>query len=496
MDEVFFAVEGITKTYPGVVALDDVSIQFEKAEVHALLGENGAGKSTLIKTVSGAIKADSGILRLAGLSYSFLTPLQAKKLGIEVIYQEFNLVESLSAAENIFLGEKFGKQFNRKIIEDKARELFAQFHVDINPASEVESLSPAKKQIVEICKAIAKDVKLLIMDEPSAPLSTTEVEILFDIVASLKQRGVTIIYITHRMDEVFRISDRVTVLRDGRYISTGNTKDTTREELVSLMVGREFKETYPAHRDSFGEVALDVRQLTGNGDKDISLFVRKGEILGLAGLVGSGRTEFANVLFGAVPKESGEVSVNGKSVKIRSPKDAIANGIGLIPEDRKALGCLQEQSVQFNISIQNIRQVCDFFRVNAKKDRSLAEKFRDKLRIKTPALSQEVQFLSGGNQQKVVLAKALAANLDILIFDEPTRGIDVGAKSEIYELMTELSAQGKAIIMISSDMEELLGMSDRVMVFYAGKCVGEVERNEFDAKKILTLASGITQEAA
>ncbi|GHU69896.1 ribose import ATP-binding protein RbsA [Spirochaetia bacterium] len=496
MDEVFFAVEGITKTYPGVVALDDVSIQFEKAEVHALLGENGAGKSTLIKAISGAIKADSGTLRLAGLGYSFLSPLQAKKLGIEVIYQEFNLVESLSAAENIFLGEKFGRQFSRKIIEDKARELFARFHVDINPAAEVESLSPAKKQIVEICKAIAKDVKLLIMDEPSAPLSTTEVEILFDIVASLKRRGVTIIYITHRMDEVFRISDRVTVLRDGRYISTGKTKDTTREELVSLMVGREFKETYPARSDSFGEVALDVRRLTGNGNKDISLFVRKGEILGLAGLVGSGRTEFANVLFGAAPKESGEISVNGKPVKIRSPKDAIANGIGLIPEDRKALGCLQEQSVQFNISIQNIRQVCGFFQVNAKKDRSLAEKFRDKLRIKTPTLSQEVQFLSGGNQQKVVLAKALAANLDILIFDEPTRGIDVGAKSEIYELMTELSAQGKAIIMISSDMEELLGMSDRVMVFYAGKCVGEVERNEFDAKKILTLASGITEEAA
>jgi ribose transport system ATP-binding protein len=491
--EPFFSVEGITKTYPGVVALNDVSIQFEKGEVHALLGENGAGKSTLIKTISGAITADSGTLRLGGRSYGSFTPLQAKKLGIEVIYQESNLVESLSAAENIYLGEKYGGQFKRKLIENKARELFKQFHVDINPTSEVEILSPAKKKIVEICKAIAKDVKILIMDEPSAPLSTSEVEILFDIVASLKRQGVTIIYITHRMDEVFRISDRVTVLRDGRYVSTDETKSTTREELVSLMVGRDFKETYPKRTASFGDVALEVRRLSGNGDEDISLNVRKGEILGLAGLVGSGRTELANVIFGAAAKTAGIININGKPVTIRNPKEAIAHGIGLIPEDRKTLGCLQEQSVQFNISIQSLAQVCDFFQVNNKKDRALAEGFREKLRIKTPSLSQEVQFLSGGNQQKVVLAKALAANLDILIFDEPTKGIDVGAKSEIYDLMAELSVQGRAIIMISSDMEELLGMSDRVVVFYAGRSTGEVLRENFDAKKILSMASGLKE---
>jgi ABC-type sugar transport system ATPase subunit len=312
--------------------------------------------------------------------------------------------------------------------------------------------------------------------------------------AALKKREVTIIYITHRMDEVFTIADRVTTLRDGKQVGTCRTRDTSREELVSLMVGREFKESYPKRGNSLGEMALEVEGLSGNGDRDISLHIRKGEILGLAGLVGSGRTEFANVLFGAVPKEAGTVRINGKPVRIRNPKEAIQNGLALIPEDRKELGCLQEQSVQFNISIQNITQVCDFFQINPGKERRLAERFRDKLRIKTPRLSQEVQFLSGGNQQKVVVAKALAANLDILIFDEPTRGIDVGAKSEIYELMAEMSAQGKAILMISSDMEELLGMSDRVMVFYGGKIAGEARRESFDAKKILRLASGLALE--
>jgi ribose transport system ATP-binding protein len=491
--ESFFAVEDITKTYPGVVALNNVSIQFEKGEVHALLGENGAGKSTLIKTISGAIKVDSGTLHINGQPYSFFTPLQAKKLGIEVVYQEFNLVESLSAAENIYLGEKFGKQFNHKLIEKKAFELFKQFHVDIDPVVEVETLSPAKKKIVEICKAIAKDVKLLIMDEPSAPLSNSEVETMFNIVENLRRQGVTIIYITHRMDEVFRISDRVTVLRDGCYVSTDETKNTTREELVSLMVGRQFKEIYPKRIPSCGDVALDVQHLSGNGDKDISLKVRKGEILGFAGLVGSGRTEFANVIFGVVSKTAGVIKINGKPVNIKNPKDAIVHGIGLIPEDRKELGCLQEQSIQFNISIQNIRQVCDFFQINRKKEKKLAEGFKEKLQIKTPSLDQEVQFLSGGNQQKVVLAKALAANLDILIFDEPTKGIDVGAKSEIYDLMTRLSLQGKAIIMISSDMEELLGMSDRIMVFYSGRCAGEIARENFDAERILNMASGIKE---
>jgi ribose transport system ATP-binding protein len=494
--EAFFAVEGITKTYPGVTALDNVSIAFERGEVHALLGENGAGKSTLIKIISGAQTADSGLIHLEGRSYSRLSPLQAKSLGLEVIYQEFNLVQTLSAAENIFLGEKFGRQFKRRIIEEKTRELFARFHVDIDPAAEVESLSPAKRQIVEICKAISKDLKILIMDEPSAPLSTTEVELMFEIILSLKKKGVTIVYISHRMDEVFRIADRVTVLRDGKYISTGRTADTTRERLVSLMVGREFKESYPAHECAAGETALEARRLWGNGDRDISFYVRKGEILGFAGLVGSGRTELANVLFGAVPKEAGEILVNGKPARIRNPRDAIALGLGLIPEDRSALGCLQEQSILFNISIQSIKQVCDFIQVNRKKDQALAGSYRDRLRIKTPSLMQEVQFLSGGNQQKVVLAKALAANLDILIFDEPTRGIDVGAKSEIYELMASLSRQGKAIIMISSDMEELLGMSDRVMVFYEGSITGEVRRQDFDAEKILALASGITETEA
>lgn len=329
------------------------------------------------------------------------------------------------------------------------------------------------------------------MDEPSAPLSVSEVEVMFDIIKQLKQRGVTVIYISHRLEEVFRISDRVTVMRDGCYIATKNTKNTNRQELINLMVGRELKENYPPRTNPPGEIALEARNLTGNGDKDISFSVRKGEILGISGLVGAGRTELAMLLFGAVPIESGEILVNGKQAKIKSPLDAILHKVGLLTEDRKGQGLFLEMAVKWNISFPIIRRLSKYGVVNTKKEDEIAGKYKERINIKTPSLMQRVINLSGGNQQKVVLAKSLAAESDILIFDEPTRGIDVGTKQEIYHLMTELADKGIAILMISSDMEELLGMSDRIIVLCEGEMAGEVKKEQFNQNYILDLASGI-----
>lgn len=491
--EVVLSLENITKRYPGVLALNKVSLDFIEGEVHALLGENGAGKSTLIKAVAGAINIDSGFIHIGGQSYQQMTPQLSRGMGIEVIYQEFNLIPTMSAAENIFLGDKVS---NKRFVDygtmrKKTREIFELFNVDINPNALVGELSPAQKQIVEIAKAVSKNVKLLIMDEPSAPLSISEVERMFEIIKQLKEKGVTIIYISHRLEEVFRISDRVSVLRDGEYVDTKLTANTNRKELISLMVGRELKETYPSRLNPPGSVALEVKNLTGNGDRDISFSVCKGEILGISGLVGSGRTELAMLLIGAAPVESGEIWVGGKQVKIRSPKDAIQNGIGLLTEDRKNKGLFLELGVGWNISFPIVRKLSKFGFVDRKSEKNITEHYRERINIKTPNMEQLVINLSGGNQQKVVLAKSLAAESDILIFDEPTRGIDVGAKQEIYQLMCELADNGNTILMISSDMEELLGMSDRIIVLSEGKLVGEVQKEQFSQNYILDLASGI-----
>jgi ribose transport system ATP-binding protein len=492
-DKVVLSLKDITKKYPGVLALDRVSLEFLEGEVHALLGENGAGKSTLIKAVAGAIDLDGGVIHVNGQEHSKMTPHISRSLGIEVIYQEFNLVPAMSVAENIFLGDRTGKSplVDFGTMKSKTREIFKLFNLDINPDAKVQDLSPAKQQVVEIAKAVSKNVKILIMDEPSAPLSVSEVEQMFEIIRRLKQRDVTVIYISHRLEEVFRISDRVSVMRDGRYVATKLTKDTNRKELISLMVGRELKESYPSRSNPPGEVALEAKNLSGNGDKDISFSVRKGEILGVSGLVGAGRTELAMLLFGAVPSEDGEIWVDGKLVQIQSPQDAIQQGIGLLTEDRKGQGLFLEMGVGWNISFPIIRRLSKNGIVDTKTEYEIAEKYRQRMNIKTPSLMQRVINLSGGNQQKVVLAKSLAAESDILIFDEPTRGIDVGAKQEIYHLMCELANNGIAIIMISSDMEELLGMSDRIIVLSEGGLAGEVGREQFSQDYILDLASGI-----
>jgi ribose transport system ATP-binding protein len=490
--KVVLSLENITKKYPGVLALNNVSMSFLKGEVHALLGENGAGKSTLIKAVAGAINLDGGIIHVGGQDHQQMTPHLSRSLGIEVIYQEFNLVPPMSVAENIFLGDKASDKLlvDYKAMKTKSRDIFKLFNVDINPDAMVQDLPPAKQQIVEIAKAVSKNVKILIMDEPSAPLSVSEVEHMFEIIRSLKQKGVTIIYISHRLEEVFRISDRVSVMRDGQYVATRLTKETNRKELINLMVGRELKESYPARANPPGEIALEVKNLYGNGDRDISFSVRKGEILGISGLVGAGRTELAMLLFGAVPSESGEVLIDGRPVQIKSPQDAIQKGVGLLTEDRKGQGLFLEMGVGWNIGFPIIRKLSKYGVVNTRTEVEIAQKYKERMNIKTPSLEQRVINLSGGNQQKVVLAKALAAESDILIFDEPTRGIDVGAKQEIYQLMTELANNGNAILMISSDMEELLGMSDRIIVLSEGKLAGEVTKEQFSQDYILDLASG------
>ena len=467
MEDTILSLSQIKKTYPGVVALQDVSLEFRKGEVHALVGENGAGKSTLIKVITGAVTPDSGTIRVNGRDYPGITPQQSRDEGIEAIYQEFNLVDSLSAAENICLGKRYGKLVNFKKMNQVAQEIFDRFHIAIDPKAAVETLSNAQKQIVEIAKAVSKDARVLIFDEPTAPLTVVEVDILMDIIAQLRAEGTTIIYISHRLDEIFRICDRVSVLRDGQYIATRDVAETSRQEL-----------------------ALEVKNLTGNSVKNISFQVRKGEILGVGGLVGAGRTEIIRVLCGAEPVQWGEVYIDGQEVRIRSTWDAMAHGIGLVPEDRKNQGCFLEMPIRWNTSISSPEKFTQKGLVNRKREQGLAEDYRQRLRIRTPSVEQLVMNLSGGNQQKVVIAKALAADSNILILDEPTRGVDVGAKQEIYELMNQLCAEGKSIIMISSDMEELLGMSDRIVVLYEHQLAGEVTRDQFDQEYILHLASG------
>jgi ribose transport system ATP-binding protein len=485
------SIKNLTKQYPGVRALDDFTMDFYEGEVHALLGENGAGKSTLIKVIAGAIIPDSGTLEFAdGIIHTGMTPQKAKEYGIEVIYQEFNLVGCLTVAENICFGERYGRFVNKRHMREVAKSSFELFDVDIDPDSAVYELPSSKQQIVEISRAIFRKAKLVIMDEPSAPLSVVEVEKMFQVIRKLKQQGVSIIYISHRMEEIFAISDRVTIMRDGKYITTVETGKTTRKELVNYMVGRELKEVFPVKKMHGDEVLLKVDGLCGNGVEDISLEVRKGEILGLGGLVGAGRTELARLIYGADRMKAGKVFIAGQVVKIESPAAGIKSGIGMIPEDRKQHGCLLTRSIRVNTTLSSIRQISKFGFISGKKEKVITEEYIQRLKVKTPGIEQIVGNLSGGNQQKVVIAKTLAAHCGIIIFDEPTRGIDVGAKQEIYKLIVNLAEEGNAIILVSSEMEELIGLSDRIIALYKGKIAGVLSREEATQARILDLASG------
>lgn len=484
--------EHISKTYPGVKALNDVSLTFEQGEVHALLGENGAGKSTLIKIIAGAISPDPGaVISFDDKTYSQMTPALSTENGVAVIYQDINLVTPMTVAENIFMGRKMGKIYAKRRLNRLAQEIFDEYGFQLDPAMRVEQLSPANQQMVEIARAISNNAKIMIMDEPTAPLAASEVDLLFSIISKLKAKGVTIIYISHRMEEVFQITQRISVLRDGCFVKSLNTADTNRAELVNLMVGRELNESFPQRKTEVGDVILEAKDLTGNSVEHISFQLHRGEILGFAGLVGSGRSETMELIAGAKEIDSGEILLNGKAVHFSSPSAAIARGIGLIPEDRKEQGCILFNTVKFNTSLSAMNKLTTAGFVSSRKNKELAEKYRSDLRIKVPSVNDMVVNLSGGNQQKVVLAKTLAADPDVIIFDEPTKGIDVGAKQEIYNLMNELVAQGKAIMMVSSDMEEILGMSDRIIVLHEGMVSGELPKEQFSQETVLHLASGL-----
>lgn len=484
----------IIKTYPGVVALNDVTIKVAKGEVHALVGENGAGKSTLIKTCTGAVIPDSGQIIVEGKKFSSMTPKSSEENGIAVIYQEFNLVGELSVAENIFLGRAIrrGVVINRKAMVEQSREIFEQFNINIDPNELVSNLTVGYQQIVEIAKAISQKAKILIMDEPSAPLTKSEVESMFLIVDKLKETGVTIIYISHRLDEIFRLTDRITIMRDGEKVKTLNTNETNIDELVKLMVGRELKETYPSRESSVtDEILLDVKNLYGNGLKDISFQIRRGEVLGFAGLIGSGRTELAELIFGVKSKTKGQIIFKGKEISPKTPRQAINYGIALVPEDRKKQGALLDIDIKSNISMAILNRISKASVVNKKEENKIANNYKSKMKIKTPNLEQLVKNLSGGNQQKVILSKWLATNPDLIILDEPTRGIDVGAKYEIYKLVNTLVESGKTILMISSEMEEIIGMSDRIIVLSEGKITGMLGKDDFDQETIMSFASSV-----
>lgn len=491
--ESYLEFSDISKEYPGVKALDHVSLSFAKGEVHALMGANGAGKSTLIKILSGAEQPTSGEIRFEGNAYPALKPDLALKLGIGVVYQENNLVPTLSVMENVFLGHWSGGclTVNKKEMREKTLQYLQEFHVDVDPDVEVERLSPAMQQIIEIIRIISRPLKVLVLDEPTAPLTVAEVEVLFHIVKTLKERNITIIYISHRMEEIFQLSDRVSVLRDGCYVGTELTSEIDRSQLISMMIGKEVSSDCPPRTTPVeDEVVLEAEHITGNGVEDISFQLHKGEILGFAGLVGCGRTELMHVIFGDVPMERGTLKIGGNPVKLKTCHQAIRAGMGLVPEDRKAAGLLLDKSVKVNISLSSLPRLSRLTVIKRKAEQETVKRFSDALQIKTPSFEQLAEKLSGGNQQKVVVARWLATNSDILIFDEPTRGIDVAAKQEIYKLMRQLTGEGKSILMVSSDMEELLGMADRLVVLTEGQKAGEVEKADFDAHKILDMASG------
>lgn len=493
MSDNILELKHITKLYPGVVALNDVSLEVRRGEILALVGENGAGKSTLIKTCSGAITPTQGEIVINGKSFTGMTPQTSEQNGIGVIYQEFNLVGDLSVAENIFLGRAIrkGMVIDLKAMERESKKILDSLNIKINPKTLVKTLSVGYQQMVEIAKAVSQNAKLLIMDEPSAPLTSAEVEAMFAIVDKLKAGGVSIIYISHRLDEIFRLADRITILRDGQYVTTLNTDETNKDELVKYMVGRQLTEVYPK-RDEIcvkDEVIFEAVNVSGNGDKNISFKIHRGEVLGLGGLVGAGRTEFAELMFGMRPKTAGKFIFKGKEISPKTPKDAIELGIGLVPEDRKKEGALLGMSIRCNINMPIYQRISKGTVINEKKEEEIAQTYRKEISIKTPTLDQLVKNLSGGNQQKVILAKWLAADSELLIFDEPTRGIDVGAKQEIYTLINHLVEQGKTVLMISSEMEELMGMSDRILILAEGNMTGELNKSKFNQERIMQLAS-------
>ncbi|MED1437016.1 sugar ABC transporter ATP-binding protein [Aeribacillus composti] len=489
--------EGISKSFPGVKALSKVRLDLNYGEVLALVGENGAGKSTLMKILSGVYQKDEGEIYLEGNKVEIPNAKAAQEMGISIIHQELNLMPDLTVAQNIFIGREPRTGFNfflkEKELNEKTAELLEKLNINLNPKETVSDLTVAKQQMVEIVKALSYNAKIIVMDEPTAALTESEIQTLFDLIENLKNKGVGIIYISHRMEELKVISDRITVMRDGQYIDTLYTKDTDMKKVISLMVGRHIQdESRPTTTVSKeAETVLEVKNLsTKNFLENISFTLKKGEILGFAGLMGAGRTEVARAIFGADKIDKGQIFINGKEVKINKPEDAVKHGIAYLSEDRKRYGLMLEMDVNSNILISSLSNYVNWLTfVNDSKGYVTSEEYVKSLKIKTPSIKQLAKNLSGGNQQKIVIAKWLAKNCDILIFDEPTRGIDVGAKTEIYQLLNELAQQGKSIIMISSELPEILRMSHRIIVMCEGRITGELTNEEASQEKIMDYAT-------
>ena len=493
MNEVIVSMENICKTFPGVKALDHVNFELRSGEVMALLGENGAGKSTLMKVLSGVYTRDDGSLKIFGKEYGDLTPKQAQEVGVAIIHQELNMCRHLSVAENMFLGREISGRFalNNTKMEQEAKRILDDLKIDIDPKETVGELPVSKQQMVEIAKALSINAKILIMDEPTSSLTAREIEDLFRIIRKLKSEGKGIVYISHRLEELQHIVDRVTIMRDGQYITSMNFGDVSMEQIISHMVGREIKEKFPRVECKKGKKVFEVKHLNaGRMVRDINFTVYEGEIVGFAGLMGAGRTETTRVIFGVDPKESGEIYVDDKKVEIKCPMDAIRNGVVLAPEDRKKDGLCTKLSIRHNLTLPNLDIVCNKLGVvNGRKEDAMCEKAVADLKIKTPDVEVDSGNLSGGNQQKVVVGKWLARDSRVVIFDEPTRGIDVGAKVEIYNLMNELKKQGIAVMFVSSEMPEVMGIADRIIVMCDGRITGEVMARNTTQNEILTLAT-------
>ena len=500
MNEVIVRMEHITKTFPGVKALDDVHFELRAGEVMALLGENGAGKSTLMKILSGVYTRDGGEMEIFGKSHGDLTPKGAQALGVAIIHQELNMCRHLSIAENMFLGREKTRlgTLSQREMETEASNALEELGIDLDPRQVVGELPVSKQQMVEIAKALSTNAKILIMDEPTSSLTSREIDDLFRIIRDLKAKGCGVVYISHRLEELQYIVDRVTIMRDGQFVTSGRFQDMTMDEIIANMVGREIKEKFPRVQCKKGKCVFEARGLNaGRMVRDVSFQLYEGEIVGFAGLMGAGRTETTRAIFGVDPKESGRLFLDGREVSIRSVEDAIRNGIVLAPEDRKKDGLCTKLSMRENIALPNLDIICDKAGVVRKRrEEQMCNEAIANLRIKTAGLDSDTATLSGGNQQKVVVAKWLARNSRVVMFDEPTRGIDVAAKVEIYHLMNRLKQQGIAVLFVSSEMPEVMGIADRIIVMCDGRITGEIGSGEATQEKILTLATRFEQKIA
>lgn len=493
------ATKSLAKSFGAIRAVAGVSLDFRAGEVHALAGENGAGKSTLIKMLSGHTVPDEGTIVIDGVEHREMTPKGARDLGIGVIYQDPSLVGDLSVAENVFMGAlpHKGLLVDRKAMEREAKAIFEDLGVAIDVRATVSGLSVSQRQFVEVARVVAAHARLIVFDEPTAPLTDADAELLFALIGRLREQGTAVVYISHRLAEIYRLADRVTVMRDGRVVATRDTATLPQPELIRLMVGRDLTEVYPARSSEQGKEVLRAENLTTESITNVSFSLHEGEIVGLAGLAGSGRTETLRALFGADPLVSGTVELEGQKVRFGSPEAAVSAGLGYVPEDRKRQGLLMELPIRDNISLPTLKKLSHGGLVDRRSEGALVEHFSDALSIKSAGLDQEAGSLSGGNQQKVVVSKWLASRSKILIFDEPTQGIDVGAKHEIYRMMRKLCSEGYAIIMASSEMEELMGMADRILVLHEGEVAGTLsDPSDYSQERIMRYASGLTEEVA